>query len=177
MKLFFAIVIALAFINISCTNRTYRDQKQPATTMSEEQPQTPPAPAPDTTQQTASSTSNQSQYEYPDDNGIGPIKNVKLGAIDPKLVAEGKKIFETKCVACHRLDSKLVGPALGQVAKKNTPEFIMNYLLNTQVMQKKDPILEKLVKEFNGVIMPDQGLTQEQARAMVDFFRSVASSN
>jgi hypothetical protein len=48
----------------------------------------------------------------------------------------------------------------------------MNYLLNTTEMQKKEPELKKLIKEYNGIVMPDQGLNQSQARAVVEYLRS-----
>ena len=104
--------------------------------------------------------------------GIGPIKELKLGAINEKLVKEGKTIFNSKCFACHKLDSKLVGPALNPIVKKTPPVYLMNYLLNTTEMQKKEPELKKLIKEYNGIVMPDQGLNQSQARAVVEYLRS-----
>ncbi len=107
------------------------------------------------------------------DNGFGPIKELKLGPIDKKLVKEGKNIFNSKCFACHKLDSKLVGPPLRNITKKLTPVFIMNYLLNTAEMQKKDPQLKALVKKFNGILMPDQNLNKKQARSVLEYLRSV----
>ncbi len=106
--------------------------------------------------------------------GIGPIKELKLGAIDEKLVKEGKNIFNSKCMACHRLDTKLVGPPLRNITKQQSPVYIMNYLLNTTEMQKKEPQLKKLIKEYNGVVMPDQGLNKKQARSALEYLRSVA---
>ncbi len=105
--------------------------------------------------------------------GIGPIKEVKLGPINKSMVNEGKKIFNTKCFACHRLDTKLVGPALRPIVKKLPPVYLMNYLLNTTEMQKKDPQLKKLIKEFNGILMPDQQLSEKQARSVLEYFRTV----
>lgn len=105
--------------------------------------------------------------------GIGPIKEVKLGPINNSMAEAGKKIFNTKCFACHRLDTKLVGPALKPIVKKLPPVYLMNYLLNTTEMQKKDPRLKKLVKEFNGVLMPDQQLSEKQARDVLEYFRTV----
>lgn len=106
--------------------------------------------------------------------GIGPIKEVKLGAIDKELVKKGRNIFNSKCMACHRLDTKLVGPPLENITKQLSPVYIMNYLLNTTEMQKKEPQLKKLIKEYNGVVMPDQGLNKKQAREVLEYFRSVA---
>ena len=105
--------------------------------------------------------------------GIGPVKEVTLGPINEKLVVEGKKIFNTKCMACHRLDTRLVGPALKPIVKKLPPVYLMNYLLNTTEMQKKDQQLKKLIKEYNGVVMPDQQLKEPQARAVLEYFRSI----
>ncbi len=106
--------------------------------------------------------------------GIGPIKELKLGPIDEKLVKEGKNIFNSKCMACHRLDMKLVGPPLRNITEQYSPVYLMNYLLNTSEMQKKEPQLKKLIKQYNGVLMPDQGLSKEQARSVLEYLRSVA---
>ena len=106
--------------------------------------------------------------------GIGPVKNVKLGPIDKKLADEGKSIFSNNCSACHSLDVEVEGPALRSITKKLRPEYIMNYLLNTTEMQQKDPQLKKLMKKYNGEAMPDLGLKEPQARALLEYFRSAA---
>ncbi len=108
------------------------------------------------------------------DKGIGPIKTVKLGKINEELVEHGKQLFFTKCSACHQLDSRLVGPPLRNIAKTRSPEFIMNFLLNTREMQEKDVFVKKSIKEYNGILMPDQHLTRRHARALLEYFRSVA---
>jgi cytochrome c551/c552 len=112
-----------------------------------------------------------SNYKYPNENGIGPIKELALGAIDQNLVSQGNKIFNMKCMACHKLDTRDVGPPLRNVTKKYTPVYMMNYLLNTTEMQRKDPLMQKLVAEYK-IIMPDQVLTREDARALLEYFRS-----
>ena len=169
LKYILGLLITLSFINISCINTKYKDQTQPPPDNSE-------TPAPKVQQTAATAPASQpaasSKYTYPDDNGIGPIKSVTVGPIDQKLVAAGSKIFNSKCIACHQLDTRLVGPPLRNITKKNTPEFIMNYLLNTTEMQKKDPILEKLVDEYK-ILMPDQQLTKDDARSVLEYFRSV----
>ncbi|MDR3625822.1 MAG: cytochrome c [Ignavibacteriaceae bacterium] len=106
--------------------------------------------------------------------GIGPVKKVKLGKIDANLVNEGKALFSDKCSACHSLDEEVEGPALRQITKQSKPEYIMNYLLNTTEMQKKDSQLKELIKKYNGEAMPDLGLKEPQARALLEYFRSAA---
>jgi len=108
------------------------------------------------------------------DNGIGPIKKLKLGPIDKKLSEKGQDYFDSKCIACHNLDKKLIGPPLRNIARDSSPLFIMNYLLNTTEMQKKDADIISQIKASKGVIMPNQHLTKKQARELLEYFRSVA---
>ena len=40
--------------------------------------------------------------------------------VHPALASDGETLFKSKpCVACHTIDSKMVGPALKEVAEKN----------------------------------------------------------
>jgi len=107
------------------------------------------------------------------DNGIGPIKKIKLGPINKKLADKGQDYFDSKCIACHNLDKKLVGPPLRHIARDSSPLFIMNYLLNTTEMQKKNSDIKSQIKQNNGVIMPNQHLTKKQARELLEYFRAV----
>lgn len=109
------------------------------------------------------------------DNGIGPIKSLKLGPINKDMAEDGQNLFNSKCMACHQLDNKLVGPPLRNITKNNSPVFLMNYLLNTTKMQQESPKLQKLIKEYNGVIMPNQNLTKKEARELLEYLRSVSN--
>ena len=116
----------------------------------------------------------QKKEESAVDNGIGPIKEVKLGKIDQSMVDEGNSIFYSKCYLCHDVDETKLAPPLRGVAKKLSPVFIMNYLLNTAEMQEKDPTIKSLLKEYSNVPkMPDQQLTKSQARSVLEFLRTI----
>lgn len=107
------------------------------------------------------------------ENGVGPVKQkLELGPIDPKLVKKGEEIFNTKCVACHKLDERYVGPAQRDVIKRRTPEFIMNMMLNPQEMQEKHPVVKKLLAEYM-TQMTNQNLSFDDARALLEYFREV----
>jgi len=106
--------------------------------------------------------------------GIGPVKTVALGPVNPKWVDEGKGIFNTQCMVCHDLDQKKIGPALRNITKQRSPEFIMNLLLNSAQMQKEDPTIKALLKEYNNLPMPDPMLNQAKARSLLEYMRSVA---
>ncbi len=108
------------------------------------------------------------------DKGVGPIKELKLGNIDQKLVDKGDDIFNDKCSACHNIDDVNLAPALKGVTKNLSPVFIMNYLMNTAEMQKKDPYVKKLIQDWKKVpMMKDQHLKKDDARAVLEFLRSV----
>jgi cytochrome c len=102
------------------------------------------------------------------------ISKVELGPINPQMVKEGKGLFTSKCVMCHDLDQKKVGPSLRNVTKERSPEYIMNVIYNTALMQKTDPVYKKLLVTFKNVPMPDPNFTQAQSRNVLEYLRSVA---
>lgn len=109
--------------------------------------------------------------------GIGPVKNVELGeTIDQGLVKEGEAIFKSKCLACHRPHKKFVGPAPEGVLDRRSPEWVMNMILNPEVMTKEDPIARQLLIDHNGSPMANQDLTREEARKILEYFRTLDKS-
>ena len=107
------------------------------------------------------------------DLGVGPIKKVTLGPLDPAMAAKGKTLFQSHCFMCHSLDERKVGPPLGDVTKQRTPEFIMNMILNTSDMEQHDPTAKRLEAEYP-VKMPATNLNEKQAREILEYLRSVA---
>ncbi|GBD91441.1 cytochrome c [bacterium BMS3Abin04] len=107
------------------------------------------------------------------DNGIGPIKEkLKLGPINLKMVKEGKAIFETKCASCHKLDERFTGPAQRDVIERRSPEYIMNMILNPEEMLNKHPEAKKMLAVYM-TKMTFQNVTKEDARKILEYFRSV----
>jgi len=105
------------------------------------------------------------------DKGVGPIKSVTLGDIDDAMVAKGKEIFKAKCTACHKITKRFVGPALKGVTKKQTPEWIMNMILNPEVMVVENAKAKELLIEYSAP-MANQNLTEEEARAILEYLRT-----
>jgi cytochrome c len=102
---------------------------------------------------------------------------IKEGEIEFKnplnadMVKGGQNIFDLKCNACHRLTSeKLVGPGWAGVTKRRTPTWIMNMITNVDMMLEKDPEAQKLL-ELCLVRMPNQNVSKEQARDIIEFMR------
>jgi mono/diheme cytochrome c family protein len=115
--------------------------------------------------------------EEPDpmtNKGIGPVTEVKLDAqVDQALADKGKVVYDKMCTACHKPTEKFIGPAPKGILERRSPEWIMNMILNPEQMVKEDPIAKKLLMEFNGSPMANQHLTQDEARAVLEYFRTL----
>lgn len=105
--------------------------------------------------------------------GIGPVRMLVLEDINPAMVAEGLKIYNEKCLACHKPTEKFIGPAPKGIMDRRSPEWIMNMILNPEEMVKSDPIARQLLIEANLAPMANQHLTEEQARQVLEYFRTL----
>ncbi|MDB5208268.1 MAG: cytochrome c [Flavisolibacter sp.] len=87
-------------------------------------------------------------------------------------VTEGKAIYDVKCQSCHKLtDEKLVGPGWTGLTKRRAPEWIINMITNVDIMLEKDPEAQRMLEECL-VRMPNQSLTKDDARKVLEFQRS-----
>jgi cytochrome c len=108
--------------------------------------------------------------------GVGPVKELKLEAnINQDMVAKGKMTFDTKCAICHSFDKRIAGPPLKGITQKRKPEWIMNMVLNPDEMIKKNPHASALFKEYM-IPMTFQNVSQDDARNILEYFRSIDSS-
>lgn len=106
--------------------------------------------------------------------GVGPITSLDLPAeIDQTMAANGAEIYKKMCTACHREDKKFIGPAPFKIMERRTPEWIMNMILDPVGMVQNDPLAKELLMEFNGAPMANQNLSQEEARAVLEYFRTL----
>jgi len=99
------------------------------------------------------------------------VKQVDVGAtIDPTMVKAGTEVFDVKCTACHKLDERYVGPALGTVAQRRPPEYIMNMILDTENMINNDDTVQCLLQTYL-MKMPNQSVDEKDARNVLEFLR------
>ena len=109
-----------------------------------------------------------------DSKGVGPIKNLPLDeVIDEEMVQRGMELFKTNCSACHKIDKRFIGPSPKGIMKRRSPEWIMNMILDPQLMVEQDRCAKDLLVEFNGAAMANQNLTEEQARDILEYFRTI----
>lgn len=112
-------------------------------------------------------------YDPMKDKGVGPITNLTLpDEIDQALVEKGMEVYKTKCSACHKPDKRFVGPAPKGILSRRSPEWIMNMILNPEEMVQKNPAAKALLAEYLSP-MANQNLTEEEARAVLEYFRTL----
>ncbi|PWK76458.1 mono/diheme cytochrome c family protein [Mucilaginibacter oryzae] len=65
--------------------------------------------------------------------------------------AKGEAIFKSKCTACHKIDTRLVGPALGpQVTAETDDKYLIKWIQNNQALiAAKNPKALKIYNEYN----------------------------
>lgn len=106
--------------------------------------------------------------------GIGPVKSVTIAAeVDQNLAAQGKAVYDKMCTACHKPDKNYIGPSPKDILDRRTPEWVMNMILNPEVMIVEDPLAKDLLIEFNGAPMANQNLTEDEARSILEYFRTL----
>ncbi len=99
--------------------------------------------------------------------------DITLGTpLDQAMITTGKNIYELKCQSCHKLtEEKLVGPGWKDVTKVRKPLWIMNMITNVDMMLETDPEAQKLLEQCL-VRMPNQNVSTDEARSVVEFMRS-----
>lgn len=111
---------------------------------------------------------------FQEEHGIGPFtEEVQLGPeVDEELARSGQETFEFSCEACHSLSESFVGPALGDVLERRSPTFVMNMIMNPAEMAERHPVTRELLREYP-VVMPYQNISEDEARAIVEYLRTI----
>lgn len=110
--------------------------------------------------------------EYDPHRGEGKFHEVDLGdGLNQAMALKGEEVSEMKCLSCHKLsDERLVGPGWAGTTTRHQPEWLMNFMTNTDEMIDKDPKVQAML-EICMVRMPNQNLSDEEARSILEFMR------
>jgi hypothetical protein len=87
-------------------------------------------------------------------------------------VEAGKQTYDVKCQSCHKLtDERVVGPGWAGITSKREPHWIMNMITNVDMMLVSDPEAQKLLEQCL-VRMPNQNISKQEAREVLEFMRA-----
>ena len=158
-KLLFFSVFAAATLILSCGGNSETENKTEANQTSEEP-------------KSMVNTSDPNSYDPKRGEGKFSPENVTLGAtVDEAMAKKGDEAQGVKCASCHKLtDEKLVGPGWKGVTQRRAPHWIMNFITNPDPMIDKDPEVQAQL-EICLVRMPNQSLTDDEARGILEFMR------
>ncbi len=88
---------------------------------------------------------------------------------------DGEQIFAQKCLMCHSIGrGNGVGPDLSGVTEKRDREWLLRFILTPEVLIAEDPVAKQLVDEYNGLQMPNSGLSEAEAEAVLAYLESAA---
>lgn len=103
---------------------------------------------------------------------IRPVKD----PLDEALASRGEKLFkDLGCTACHRVEERLVGPALEGVTERRDYPWFYHMVTNPDSMIRNDSIGKALLAEYL-TPMANQGVSDDEARALFEYFRRVDES-
>jgi mono/diheme cytochrome c family protein len=108
---------------------------------------------------------------------IKPEDITLTNPLNASWVSEGRALYNVKCESCHKLtDEKLVGPGWAGLTKRRKSDWIMNMITNVEIMLEKDPVAQRLLEDCI-VRMPNQSLTKDEARKVLEFQRKNDGEN
>ena len=71
--------------------------------------------------------------------------------VDEARQKEGKKLFKSLCASCHKLDRKLIGPALGGVEERRENDWLKAWIKNNAELRASgDADAIAIFEEYNG---------------------------
>ena len=129
-------------------------------------------PAEDASRPKLQESTESDNPSYDPHRGEGKFTTVDVGTgIDNQLADAGEKIAGVKCASCHKTtEERLVGPGWKGVTTRRTAPWIMNFITNPNPMIDKDPQLQAQL-EICLVRMPDQNLSDDEARQILEYMR------
>jgi cytochrome c551/c552 len=91
----------------------------------------------------------------------------------------GKDLFTQNCAACHSVGKgKLVGPDLRGVETRHPTAWLYKWIKSSQTMVTNgDKVAVKLFADNSSIPMPDQALTSDQVKSILDYIKGEGIGN
>ncbi len=98
--------------------------------------------------------------------------NMAASAVPTEAGAAAAKIaFESKCFACHSVGGgRKLGPDIAGVTGRRTDAWLTKWLKSPETMLQTDPQAQAMLKEYNNIPMPNQGLSDVEIVQYLAYF-------
>ncbi len=91
---------------------------------------------------------------------------------DPEIIGAGEQLYSQNCKACHRIDQRLIGPALQNVYDRRDMEWIFAFVKNSQkVIEGGDNYAIALFDEYNKIAMTSFDFTDEEILSIIAYVK------
>jgi len=97
-----------------------------------------------------------------------------LGLTLAQSSEKGKALFQQRCAACHKLEQKLIGPALANIGQRRDKEWFAKFVINSQALiQSGDKAAVEVYEAYNKQVMPPHpDLSEEDIAALWEYLNS-----
>ncbi len=91
---------------------------------------------------------------------------------DAAVIGEGENLFRQNCAACHKINQKLIGPALQNIYERRDIPWILSFVKNSQkVISNGDDYAVKLFEEYNKTVMTAFDFTDEEILSILAYVK------
>ena len=101
--------------------------------------------------------------------------NMEASTVPPDPAsAAAKMAFESKCFACHSIgQGKKLGPDLAGVTTRRSDAWLTQWMKSPEKMLQSDADAMAMLKEYNNIPMPNQGLGNAEIAQYLAYFHWV----
>jgi len=107
-------------------------------------------------------------------NGAGGSRGREPYSAAPQVTgrSSGDFLFRTRCTSCHTIGGgDRLGPDLSGVLERRSAEWLTRWLKEPDKMTaEKDPIVEEMKGRYRNLPMPNLGLNDADAQALLAYF-------
>ena len=91
-----------------------------------------------------------------------------------KETEPGQAIFDQKCISCHSIGGgRIVGPDLKGVTEQRDRDWLIRFIVSPEkLIAQGDPLAERLVQEYDGISMPNMGLSESEAEEVLAYIEA-----
>ena len=91
---------------------------------------------------------------------------------DPAVISAGESLFKNNCATCHRVQEKLVGPALKNVYDRREIPWIISFVRNSpKMIADGDPIANEIYNEYNQVVMTSFDFSDDEILSVLAYVK------
>lgn len=123
----------------------------------------------------ASKMSSEEQRENVESSSESSVLFISETKFDLELAKRGKIIYEAKaCNACHSIGNleQKMGGTLDKITELRDMEWLFKFIKDPKSMLATDGLAKQLLRDFNNIPMPNQGLTDQDVIAIIEYLKS-----